>query len=148
MYSENSLIVQAPISRIYELALAIENWPTILPHYRWVTILRDDGNNTRLAEMAATRDGIPVKWVSIQQHDPARHVIYYRHVRGVTRGMEVDWTFEPHIAGALVRIRHWFNPPWPRIVGPWAARYIVCDQFVHNIAGKTLHRVKELAEAQ
>jgi hypothetical protein len=56
--------------------------------------------------MAATRDGIPVTWVAIQQHVPARQVIYYRHVRAIMRGMEVDWTFEAHLAGSLVRIRH------------------------------------------
>ena len=55
MYTVNSLIVHAPVERIYGHGEAIERWREILPHYRRVTILREDGHNTRLAEMAATR---------------------------------------------------------------------------------------------
>jgi len=41
---------------------------------------------------------------------------------------------------------HDFTPPWPAIVGPLFARYIVGD-FIHNIASKTLRTIKGLAEA-
>jgi uncharacterized membrane protein len=145
VHTENSITVDAPAARIYTLAARIEEWPQILPHYRWVTILRDEGPR-RLVEMAATRDGIPVKWVSIQELDPARHVICFRHVRGITRGMTVEWTIEPAAGGMLVRISHDFDPPWPRPLGPLVARYIVGDLFVHNVADKTLRRIKSLAE--
>jgi len=72
MRTENCLVIDAPAERIYQLAASIERWPEILPHYRWVTIFRDDGS-TRLVEMAATRDGFPIKWTSIEELDPARH---------------------------------------------------------------------------
>ena len=145
MHTENRIIVAAPAARVYELGARIEDWPTILPHYRWVHILRDEGA-WRLAEMAATRDGIPVTWAAIQELDPAHHVIRYRHVRGVTRGMTVEWTITPAPGGMLVRIAHDFEPPWPRPLGPLVARYIVGDLFVHNIAGKTLRQIKRVAE--
>lgn len=146
MHTENRITIDAPAERIYKLAAHIERWPEILPHYRYVTLFRDEGD-TRLAEMAATRDGIPVKWVSIEELQPARHGIRFRHVRGVTRGMDVEWIIEPAAAGgSLVRIIHEFNPPWPRPLGPLVARYIVGDFFVHNIANKTLRRIKALAE--
>lgn len=146
MHSEDSIVINAPPTRIYDVAAYIERWPEILPHYRHVTLFRDDGH-TRLAEMAATRDGgFPVKWTAIEDLDPARHRIRFRHVRGVTRGMEVEWIIEPGANGTDVRIVHDFNPPWPRIVGPLFARYVVGD-FIHNIAGKTLRRIKDLVEA-
>lgn len=154
MHTENTITIDAPAARIYDLAARIERWPELLPHYRWVTILRDEGQQ-RLVEMAATRDGVPVKWVSIQRCDPERRIIHFRHVRGVTRGMVVAWTLEPASgdaktsgAGAtLVRIVHDFDPPWPRPLGPLIARYVVGDLFVHNVAGKTLRRIKMLAES-
>ncbi len=147
MHSVDSVVIDAPAATIYRLAAAIEKWPTILPHYRWVTLFRDDGR-TRLVEMAATRDGgFPVKWTSIQELDPDRNRIHFRHVRGVTRGMDVEWIIEPGLNGTDVRIVHEFNPPWPPLIGPFVARYIVGD-FIHNIAGKTLRRVKILAEAE
>ena len=150
MDTENSIIIAAPAARIYEFAAPIERWPEILPHYRWVTILREEqGGRWRLAEMAAHRDGFPVKWVSIQELDPATHGIRYHHVRGVTRGMDVEWTFEdvPQGAGTLVRIVHRFDPPWPPLVGPLVARHVVGDLFVHDIANRTLRRIKDLCEA-
>lgn len=166
MQTENTIIINAPPGRIYQLAACIERWPEILPHYRWVTILRDEGQQ-RLVEMAASRDGFPLKWVSIQQCDPARHSIRFRHVRGISRGMAVEWSMEPAPGepapgessldgpetgkqapgGTLVRIVHDFDPPWPRPVGPLVARYIVGALFVHNVAGKTLRHIKMLAES-
>lgn len=147
METENSIAINAPAERIYDLAAHIERWPEILPHYRWVTLFRDDGR-TRLAEMAATRDGFPVKWTSIEDLDPAHLRIRFRHVRGITRGMDVEWIIEPGPRGVDVRIVHAFNPPWPRPLGPLFARYVVGDLFVHHIANKTLRRIKELAEAE
>jgi len=146
VHTENRIIMDAPAARIYELAAHIERWPRILPHYRYVTLLRDEGD-WRLAEMAATRDGVPVKWVSIQELSPDTHGIRFRHVRGVTRGMDVAWIIEPHAEGGmLVRIVHDFDPPWPRPLGPLVARYIVGAIFVHNIANRTLRRIKQLVE--
>jgi len=68
-------------------------------------------------------------------------------VRGVTRGMDVLWTIDPAPHGTLVRIVHDFDPPWPPVVGPLAARYVVCDLFVHDIAAKTLRGIKRVAES-
>lgn len=147
METENHIVIHAPAERIYRLAAYIEKWPEILPHYRWVTLFRDDGLE-RLAEMAATRDGLPVKWTSIETLDPVNRRIRFRHVRGITRGMDVEWIIDQGTSGTDVRIVHVFNPPWPRPLGPLIARYVVGGLFVHNIANKTLRRIKELAEAE
>ncbi len=146
MHTENHITIDAPVARIYELAARMERWPALLPHYRWVTILRDEGA-WRLAEMAASRDGFPVKWVSIQRLDPDQRRIYFHHVRGISRGMEVEWRLEPAEGGVLVSIGHDFDPPWPRPLGPLFARHVVCNLFVHDIAGKTLRHIKHIAEA-
>lgn len=60
--------------------------------------------------------------------------------------MEVAWTFLPQDGGTLVRIEHRLDWRWP-VVGPWVAEHIIGNGFVENIAGKTLRRVKQLAEA-
>lgn len=166
MRIEDSTVIAAPPERIYALAARIERWPELLPHYRWVRVLRELDAGERLVEMAASRDGFPVKWASIQRCDPARYRIYFRHVRGISRGMEVEWSMEPAQDGragdyaahhprfqgdadrppTLVRIVHEFDPPWPRPMGPLFARYVVGDLFVHNVAAKTLRYVKRLAE--
>jgi uncharacterized membrane protein len=145
MQTENRIVIQAPENVIYGLAAAVERWPSLLPHYRRVRVLSDDGHR-RLVEMAARRDWIPVRWTAEQMNDPDEPRITFRHVRGVTTGMEVEWHFEPVTEGVLVEIRHDLRLNWP-VVGGLVADWIIGPFFVSNIAGKTLQQIKLLAEA-
>lgn len=139
-------LMQADPDVVFRLAAAVEEWPTILPHYRSVRVLRERGPS-RLVEMAATRDGFPVRWTAIQVvHWPQRRITF-RHVKGITRGMEVAWTLTPGEDGLDVEIWHAFTPDWP-LVSDAAISYVIGELFVENIAAKTLRRIKELAEAQ
>src|SRR3954447_13402576 len=105
MHTENSVVISAPREVIYGLAAAVERWPEILPHYGRVRVLFEDGPR-RLVEMAAHRDGIPVRWWAEQVRFPEEARITFRHVRGVTAGMEVEWHLEPGPEGVEVSIRH------------------------------------------
>ena len=96
--------------------------------------------------MAAWRDGIPVRWWAEQALYPDEPRIVFRHVRGPTRGMDVEWSFTPRSDQTYVAIRHELTLPWP-IVGELVAERIIGRLFVENIAGKTLRRIKALAEA-
>ena len=144
MHTENRLLIRADPQVIYRLAAGVEDWPKILPHYRWVRVLHEAGNQ-RLVEMAARRDRIPVRWWAEQTLFPDVPRITFRHVRGVTTGMEVEWSFTPGPDGVLVAIRHDLRLAWP-LVGGLIADRIIGPFFVANIAGKTLHRIKCLAE--
>ena len=149
MHTENEIFIQADIADIYQLAAPVERWPEILPHYRWVHVLRDDGDR-RLVEMAARRDRIPVRWRAEQRLFPEEPRITFRHVRGFTKGMEVEWVFAPTEQGGVrVAILH----DLPRLLGlplagDLAANWIVGPLFIKDIAGKTLKKIKELAEAE
>ncbi|HEV8263529.1 MAG TPA: SRPBCC family protein, partial [Gemmatimonadales bacterium] len=90
MRTVDRIHIRAPLGRVFTAASAVERWPAILPHYRRVRRL-DRG----LVEMAAWRPFGPLKyptwWVSEMTLDRAAGEIRYRHVRGITRGMEVVW---------------------------------------------------------
>ena len=144
MRSELQIFVNADARRVFDLVAAVEAWPQLLPHYRWVRVLGRDGNR-KLVEMAAWRDLIPVWWRAVQEVDPERGQIHFRHVGGITRGMEVRWTIAPEGRGVRVRLEHDFRPGWP-LVGGWPTQLMVGVLFVENIAGKTLRRIKALAE--
>jgi ribosome-associated toxin RatA of RatAB toxin-antitoxin module len=148
MHTENEILIRAETEKIYGLAAAVERWPQVLPHYRWVRILKDDGDR-RLVEMAARRDQIPVRWQAEQRLFPDVPRITFRHVGGITKGMEVEWAFAPLDEG-VVRVSILHDLPrlagWP-LVGEVLADRIIGPLFVSNIAGKTLKRIKELAEA-
>ena len=58
MHTENRITMRGDIDHIFAVASAVEAWPRLLPHYRWVTVLSGD-TTERLVEMAAQRDGFP-----------------------------------------------------------------------------------------
>jgi ribosome-associated toxin RatA of RatAB toxin-antitoxin module len=142
---ENVIVIAAPAERIYRLAAATERWPAFLPHYRSVRVLAER-EGTRTVEMAARRDWIPLRWVAEQRNDPERPSIRFSHVRGWTRGMEVEWHFEPVDGGTRVTIEHRLRFRFP-VAADWLGRHVVCDFFIRDVAGKTLARIKALAES-
>jgi hypothetical protein len=148
MQTETVVTIKGPLSRIVELAGDVERWPRILPHYRWVTLL-EGGGDRKVVEMAARRGRIPVRWRAVQQIDRSgpTPVIAYRHIRGVTRGMEVAWTFVEENGGVHVAIWHSFRPSWP-LVGDAIADRIIGPHFVEYIAGLTLGTIKQIVEGE
>lgn len=146
MRADNAIVIRAPLAEIYELAAAVERWPSFLPHYRYVRV-REERGHGRLLEMAARRDCIPVWWLALQECQPDVPEIQFRHVGGITTGMDVSWRFSPGPEGVLVSIHHDLSLGWP-IVGGRIADWIIGPLFVEYIAARTLARIKLLAEAR
>jgi ribosome-associated toxin RatA of RatAB toxin-antitoxin module len=137
MQTEATLRVRADAATMYGLVAAVEAWPRLLPHYRRVTVLRDDGQR-RVVEMRARRDLIPVAWTAEQRLFPSEPRVAFTHVGGITRGMQVSWTFVAQADGTLlVRVWHWFCPAWP-LVPDWLVHLVIGRFFVDAIAGRTL----------
>jgi uncharacterized membrane protein len=143
---ENRIHIAAPIEVVFELARRVEDWPNILPHYRSV-IVRATKPDGRIVAMSAVRPPVivPVHWKAVQRAETEAGRVRYRHIGGVTRGMEVEWRLVPVAAGVDVTIVHRFAPAWPW-PGPAIARWIVCGYFVHAIAERTLAGIKSAAE--
>lgn len=160
MRTIDSITIRAPIDRVFALAADVERWPAILPHYRWVRFLeRGDGRAEAgggLVEMAAWRPfgpvGYPTWWVSEMRVSTETREIRYRHVRGITRGMDVVWRLRP--AGeaggggavAVEIVHQWDGPAWP-LVGRAAASLVIGPVFIQGIASRTLAGIKRSAEA-
>lgn len=141
----NARAIAASPGLVYELAADVEAWPQILGHYRYVRVLGGTPS-ARLVAMGATRSGIPVSWTAEQEQCPDRLEIAYRHVRGVTRGMEVLWRIEPLGAGSRAVITHALD------LGRWwlrngVSQHIVGELFVAAIAERTLAGIGARAEA-
>lgn len=141
--------IAAPPGRVFQAASEVERWPAILGHYRWVRMLerRPDGG---VVEMSANRPFGPLNWptwwVSEMWVDPARMEVRYRHVRGVTRGMDVVWTIRPDGNGCHATIVHeWRGPDWPLIRRP-AAEWVIGPVFIHGIASRTLAGIARSCE--
>lgn len=146
MMLNNTIDIAAPPQTIYRYASATERWPQYLPHYRSVNVVRGD-DRERVVEMAAWRSFIPVRWRAVQRNDRSVPRIEFRHIGGPARGMVVEWRFEPRDGQTHVVIDHRFELGWPqpmRSIG----EFVIGRIFIHNIANKTLARMKLLAESE
>ncbi len=144
-------IMHAPADTCYFVGADVERWPEILPHYRWVHFQRKDAFAHGRIEMAARRDFIaglfyPVWWVSEMSADPSELAVYYRHVDGITRGMDVKWEFRAVQGSTHVKITHeWPGPSWP-VIGTFAANQVIGPHFISAVARRTLAGIAREAE--
>lgn len=127
--------------RVLALAAEVERWPERLAHYRYVRFLSRAGD-TGIVAMSASRPFGPLSWptwwTSEMVIDRPRGEVRYRHIRGVTTGMDVVWRLTPERDGTLVTLVHeWAGPPWGPLRRP-AAEWVIGPVFVHGIASRTL----------
>jgi hypothetical protein len=149
MRTVDRMHMRAPLDPVFRAAREVERWPDILGHYRWVRML-ETRHDADLVEMAAWRPfgrlKYPTWWVSEMWIDQAAPAIHYRHVQGITTGMDVVWQLQPARDGTEVTIVHdWDGPRWP-VVGSAAAAWVIGPVFVHGIATRTLAGMKAYVE--
>ncbi|MDQ3949913.1 MAG: methyltransferase domain-containing protein [Gemmatimonadota bacterium] len=156
MRTVDERIVRAPLATIFALAADVERWPERLGHYRYVRFHERDGRGGGIVEMSANRPFGPVGWPTwwtseMAVASPDRGAtdapwIRFRHIRGITRGMDVEWSFRQIADATHVRIVHvWNGPGWP-LIGGVAAVGVIGPVFVHGIASRTLAGLAAAAE--
>jgi ribosome-associated toxin RatA of RatAB toxin-antitoxin module len=145
MRKTNSIVMRAPKTLIFETAANLELWPRILPHYRYIHYL-ERGPQRNLVVMSAKRSGIPVTWTSIEEIDRERMEVRFHHLKAFTKGMEVVWTFRETPEGVLVEIMHDLKFRLPALAP--LMEPIIGDFFIHHVANKTLHCMKDYVESQ
>lgn len=147
MYTFNAIEMACPMPVAFMYARQVENWPDLLSHYRWVRFHRGESWNGGTVEMAAIRRfgpfSWPVWWISEMKIDHESSTVRYRHIDGITRGMEVEWKLAPTERGTKVVIVHTWQKP---VVGSLIGRKVVGPIFVHTIADQTLAGLKQKVE--
>lgn len=146
--------VHAPLARIFSLAAAVERWPALLPHYRYVRYIEHRADGGGVVDMSAFRPfGLlhwPTWWRSrMRVYRPGGTEaprIRFTHIGGVTTGMEVEWRFVEAGEGTHVRIVHVWDGPAIPVVGALAATMVIGPVFVHGIASRTLAGLAAAAE--
>lgn len=161
MQTVDEALVRAPLESVFDIARQVEHWPAYLKHYRMVRFREKHADGSGLVEMSAFRPfaisraaagavalNWPTWWLSQMAVDAEAPAIRFRHVGGITRGMDVEWSFARTPAGTHVRIVHaWDGPRWP-LIGVWAAINVIGPVFVHGIASRTLAGLAQVAEQE
>jgi ribosome-associated toxin RatA of RatAB toxin-antitoxin module len=142
MVTRDEQWVRCGIDVMFRLARDVELWPTHLPHYRFVRMVERASDGGGIVEMSANRPFGPVRWptwwLSEMEVDHNRPAVRFRHIGGVTKGMDVEWAFAERDGGTQVTLWHvWDGPPWP-VIGGFAATAVIGPVFIHGIASRTL----------
>jgi ribosome-associated toxin RatA of RatAB toxin-antitoxin module len=145
--------VRAPIQLVFQIVRDVEQWPAHLAHYRFVRFRERANDGGGIVEMAANRPfGLfnwPTWWLSEMQVLGAAGTtpaVRFRHIGGITKGMDVEWRFEQSGGGTRVELVHaWDGPRWP-LIGVLAATIVIGPVFVHGIATRTLAGLARIAE--
>ena len=145
--------VRAPRDVMFAIAKDVGNWPAHLSHYRFVAFRSRARDGGGLVEMSADRPfggplNWPTWWLSEMSVDETIPNIRFRHVEGITSGMEVEWQFlrrdDPDVTH--VRIVHAWDGPWWPLIGRVAAMAVIGPVFIHGIASRTLAGLARAAE--
>ena len=143
-------IVRAPVATVFNIVRDVENWPAYLAHYRYVRFRKRTSDGSGIVEMSANRPfgfvDWPTWWLSEMEIDSARPAVRFRHIGGITKEMDVEWSFTPVEGGTHVRLLHvWDGPRWP-LIGVFAATAVIGPVFIHGIASRTLAGLAREAE--
>lgn len=148
MHTEMSVEIRGDIERVWTLAAAVERWPTILPHYRYVTVVQERAAPPRrIVEMAARRGIFPVRWLSVVEPVPEERRILFHHIGGAGRGMDVEWRIVEHDGVVRATILHELTSPYA-LIRSRLGEYILGHHVVDYVAGRTLQRIKEIVEGE
>jgi uncharacterized membrane protein len=139
MYHTNAIVMNATEEIIFEAAADLEQWPTFLPHYRYIHYY-EKGPVRNIVKMAANRGVLPVAWVSEQVIDRENREIRFKHLKAWTKGMKVVWKFRTLATGVEVQIVHDLSfrvPPLAPLAEP-----IIGGFFINHVATQTLQHMK------
>ncbi len=144
MHLEHEALVRGPLDAIFAIATDVERWPQLHPAYRWCRVLERQPGRL-VFEMAGRFRGWPARWTAVQDQFPAESRIEFRHLRGITTGMTVQWRLQPESDGVRVRLIHDLILRWP-LIGRLASDLVVGPVFIDWIASQTLRSVKREVE--
>jgi ribosome-associated toxin RatA of RatAB toxin-antitoxin module len=150
MHTVDEAFVRAPVPLMFEIVRDVERWPALLPHYRWVRFHEHSLDGGGVVEMAANRPFGQFNWATwwlseMQVISGAAPAIRFRHIGGITTGMEVEWALEARDGGTFVRLVHSWNGPRLPLIGALAATTVIGPVFVHGIAARTIAGLGRIA---
>jgi ribosome-associated toxin RatA of RatAB toxin-antitoxin module len=137
--------IAAPVDVVFGLARDVEAWPRLLASYRWCRVLERAPDRLVFA-MGGWVRGWPARWTAVQEAWPRERRIRFVHLRGITRGMQVEWRFDGNRGSTQVELVHDLVMTWP-LIGRLVGDRIVGPVFIDYIARRTLQVVKAHAEA-
>ena len=110
METVDERLVRADVATMFALVREVEHWPALLRHYRYLRFRERAADGGGVVEMSANRPfGLlnwPTWWRSRMALDESAPSVRFHHVGGITKGMDVEWSFRAVEGGTHVRLVH------------------------------------------
>lgn len=146
MRTVHEAFIHASPEATFAVAADVERWPALHRAYRACRVLERQPGRL-VFEMAGWIRGWPARWRAVQEQFPDDYRIVFRHVRGITTGMIVEWQLRPVERGTRVILVHDLMMRWP-LIGRLVADFIVGPVFIDWIARQTLRAVRAAVEGR
>lgn len=146
MRTVHEALIHASPEAIFAVAADVERWPALHHAYRWCRVVERQPSGL-VFEMAGWIRGWPARWRAVQERFPDEHRIIFRHVRGITTGMIVEWRLHPAGTDTRVTLLHDLVMRWP-LIGRLVSDFVVGPVFIDWIARQTLHAVRAAVEGR
>ncbi len=103
--TDNSILIDAPLERVWEITNDVENWPNLFTEYATSEIISREGNTVRFRlAMHPDENGKIWSWVSERIADPENRTVQARRVEtGPFEYMNIWWYYEPAEGGTRMR---------------------------------------------
>ncbi|MBB5957441.1 NAD(P)-dependent dehydrogenase (short-subunit alcohol dehydrogenase family) [Saccharothrix tamanrassetensis] len=104
-HTDNSVLVDAPLSLVWEVTNDVAGWPELFSEYASAEVLSEvDGTTTFRLALHPDEQGRTWSWVSERTPDPATRTVRARRVEtGVFEFMEIYWEYHEVAGGVLMR---------------------------------------------
>lgn len=118
----HSVIIDRPLSDVFQLATQVERYPEFLPGYLESRVVDREPQRFLLQRRGMVRGKI-YEWRSWVKIAYPNH-LEFEHAEGPLKGMRVEWTFNPQGPGkTLLKILHFIDIPKPRLWGTLKERF-------------------------
>jgi aromatase len=106
-HTDNAVVIDAPLTLVWEMMNDVENWPNLFTEYASAEILERDGDTVRFrltTHPDPEYDGQVWTWVSERSVDAATHSVKAHRVEtGPFEYMNIEWYFQPVEGGVEMR---------------------------------------------
>ncbi|MCK4533369.1 SRPBCC family protein [bacterium] len=141
--TQNSIIINAHLEKIYHLAQAVEKYPEFIPEYKESKIIGRE-NGKIIIERAASINNRIVRWKSKAWFNHNKS-IEFEQIEGKLKGMKVKWFFEQISGGTKVIIIHIFKLNIP-LIG-WFLEKLVARSRIEKMTDTVLTALKNKIES-
>jgi aromatase len=148
-YTDNSILIHAPMEQVWRMTNDLESWPSLFSEYASVEILHRDGPTIRFRlTMHPDENGKQWSWVSERTLDPETRTVRAQRVEpGPFEFMRIHWSYREVAGGVEMRwVQHFQMRPDAPINDEGMTRRINNNSIVQM--GRIKSLVEEAARAQ